>query len=660
MGALVGLAVALVAWAYWPGLSGPFLFDDFGNLDVLGAYGRINNWPTFLYYVSSGTADPIGRPLALLTFLLDANTWPASPWPFKRTNLLLHLANTALLGWVVARLQAALLRKRPELRLSPVTPALAAALWGAHPFFVSTTLYVIQREAMLPMGFVLLALLAWDRAATCFSRQQAGSGWAWAVAGFGGATVLAGLSKANGFLAPLLAGLAYVWFFRPDGRLSTARDRPMDTAAMLCLGVPSLLVLAYLLQLGWQLWSVPLGGRDWSLPERLLSEPRALWSYVWGLALPRAGGGGIYVDDFVASRGWLTPMTTLPAMVALAASAIAAVAWRHRFPIASFAWLFFILAHLMESTTVPLELYFEHRNYLPAMFLGWPVAHALLRPGVYPRYRAAAAALLLGTLLLLTHQRAITWGNPALLGALSAVDKTDSARAQVNAARQEIEQGNPVAGLARIRAVQHEQPGSVDVAITSIGMHCAITGALPEDAFARARHTLATAKTWNYGLYQWMQDAAADPTVRHCRGFGVSGLRALISAAEANPQSRTPRRQRDLLHVRGRVALSDGNAALGFRWFNAALLLVPDPEYALVQAAALGGADVPGLGVRHLDFYQHIQANQSTLPVNDMSSAHVWLLRHYGYYGNELSRLRERLQSDAERQSRKTTPQDAR
>jgi hypothetical protein len=69
--------------------------------------------------------------------------------------------------------------------------------------------------------------------------------------------------------------------------------------------------MVYLLQLGWQLWSVPqLGGRDWTLPERLLSEPRALWRYVSRLALPRAGGGGIYVDDFATSHGWLDPATT--------------------------------------------------------------------------------------------------------------------------------------------------------------------------------------------------------------------------------------------------------------------------------------------------------------------------------------------------------------
>jgi hypothetical protein len=646
--AVAGMALALIAWAYWPGLNGPFLFDDYGNLDALGAYGRVNSWPTFLYYITSGTADPTGRPIALLTFLLDAHTWPAAPWPFKRTNLALHLLNTALLSWVVARLQAGLQRRHPEITTSPWTPALAATLWGVHPFFVSTTLYVVQREAMLPLAFVLLALLAWDRAVLCFARQRNHAGWTWAIAGMGGATVLAGLSKANGFLAPLLVGLAYLWFLRPREPAYSMRLRAMDRAAIFCLALPSVLVLIYLVHVGWQLWSVPhLAGRDWNLPERLLSEPRALWRYVLRLVLPRAGGGGIYVDDFAASRGWLDPVTTLPAMVALVASVIAAAAWRHRFPVASFAWLFFLTAHLLEGSTIPLELYFEHRNYVPAAFLGWPLAHALLRIGAHGRPRAVLAAVVLCGLLFLTHQRALVWGNGVLLTTLSAQHQPDSPRAQITAAAEEMERGDVRAGLSRINAMQRRHPDSVDIAINALGFECQGTHALSANTLARVRRSLTTAANWNYGLYEWMQGAAHDATLRNCHGFGLPGLKALVSSAESNPQSAPPGRKRDLWHVRGRIALAEGDPELALQWFDAALLLKPDPEYALVQAAALGDAGAPALGVRHLDLYARTEAKAAALPVRDMPSIHNWLLRHYGYYGNEVSYLREQLQADA-------------
>ena len=94
-----GLAgLLLVAWlAYSPGLSGGFLFDDFVNLNAIGATGPVDDWPTFWRYVTSGSADPTGRPLAMLSFLLEARDWPADPHPFLRDNLILHLLNGLLL-----------------------------------------------------------------------------------------------------------------------------------------------------------------------------------------------------------------------------------------------------------------------------------------------------------------------------------------------------------------------------------------------------------------------------------------------------------------------------------------------------------------------------------------------------------------------------------
>ena len=96
--------LALALWAYRPGLSGDFLFDDFGTLPALGAGGSIDNADALGRYLTSGGGDPTGRPLALASFLVDANDWPADPYPFKHTNMLLHLLNGMLLCWLLLRL----------------------------------------------------------------------------------------------------------------------------------------------------------------------------------------------------------------------------------------------------------------------------------------------------------------------------------------------------------------------------------------------------------------------------------------------------------------------------------------------------------------------------------------------------------------------------
>ena len=81
---LLALACVMI---YWPGLSGPFLFDDFANLDALGQYNGVRDWQTFKLFVLGNASGPTGRPIAMLSFLIDARNWPTDPRPFKTTNL---------------------------------------------------------------------------------------------------------------------------------------------------------------------------------------------------------------------------------------------------------------------------------------------------------------------------------------------------------------------------------------------------------------------------------------------------------------------------------------------------------------------------------------------------------------------------------------------
>ena len=85
----------------------------------------------------------------------------------------------------------------------------------------------------------------------------------------------------------------------------------------------------------------------------------------------------------------------------------------------SFAVLFFVLNHLIESSLIGLELIYEHRNYLPSLFLFAPVAmgihslgHRLREKGSF----APRAFALLGVLLVLglgtgTYIRDMDWQN---------------------------------------------------------------------------------------------------------------------------------------------------------------------------------------------------------------------------------------------------------
>src|SRR5690348_17200816 len=108
----IGLVIVLVVCCalYWPSLHGPFLFDDFPNLSALTSIDHVGSWRDLGIYLSQPRGFP-GRPLSMLSFLLQKASWPDHPFPFKLVNLGIHL----LCGLLVYRLTTLLARHyRPE------------------------------------------------------------------------------------------------------------------------------------------------------------------------------------------------------------------------------------------------------------------------------------------------------------------------------------------------------------------------------------------------------------------------------------------------------------------------------------------------------------------------------------------------------------------
>lgn len=409
----VGLVLALAWLVYWPGLAGDFLFDDYSNLALLGMYGHIDSWQTFWLYLLSGFSGPTGRPLAHLSFLMDANFWPADAWPFKRSNLLIHLATgTMLFGLLRSLLLAA---GQPLIRAGWVA-LLAMALWLLHPFWVSTTLYVVQRMAQLSALFTIAGLWLW--VAWRWRNPPQGDWRTWLIAlvsvwGFG---LLAVLSKENGALLPaFVLVLEATVLSAMDVRRSRAVPASFRGLRWVVLGLPLLLLTLYMASAIPALVAGEAGGRAFTPLERLLTEGRILWDYVFNLVLPRPYSGGLFNDGIQLSTGLLTPWTTVLAWVAWLGVAIWAVRARRRYPLAAAAVLFFLAGHLLESTFWQLELYFEHRNYLPSMLLGLPLSvWWLTRARILKDIRVAVPVVLLVLLAAMTFMRANLWSSPYL------------------------------------------------------------------------------------------------------------------------------------------------------------------------------------------------------------------------------------------------------
>lgn len=650
---LLAAAVLIVAtWiSYHPGLSGGFLFDDFANLPALGETGPIRDGAAIARYLTSGKADPLGRPVALASFLLDANDWPADPRPFKTTSVLLHLLNGLLLFAVLDMLGRRVIPHAPSARVC-IAAWIGSAVWLLHPFLVSTTLYIVQREAMLPATFTLLGILAWLGADTGYRRESTRT-----VLGYGFAAALcvlfAVLSKANGLLLPMLVLVIDSTLLRP--LRASSSNPPFNTFRLLraCLWASTIIILAWLIRTAIVNAIGGLSHRPWTEGQRLLTEPRILWEYLSLLWFPHPYTAGLFNDTVIVSTSLLHPFTTLPAMLGIMVVIAGAIACRRRWPFGSCAILFFFAGHLLESTSVPLELYFEHRNYLPSMLLFWPLgiwfagANPALsndaRPFPSQAARYGLAVVVVVSLAVMTCANAALWGDTANQASVWARFNPDSARAQVGAAQVEIQHGLPESAVARLAPMLRERPEEVQIAFNLIAARCAMNELPPAD-LAAARYAIANTVDPGSLIATWFERSIGVVKRHGCPGLDLDSLAELARAGLTNRKLPAGRRQ-DLEHVLGMIALEERRPDDALSHFNRSLAFDVRETVALRQAAELGSAGFPRLGLQHLTEFDALPI-KTEADGPGMPALHRWVLRMQDYWPRERRRLEATLRAD--------------
>ena len=156
-----------------------------------------------------------------------------------------------------------------------------------------------------------------------------------------------------------------------------------------------------------------LGGRDFNTIERLYSETRVIFYYLKMIFFPLLSDLSLYHDDFEISKNIITPITTLYSIVGIFLISIFSLFLFKKLPLVLFAWGWFIISHLMESTFISLELIHEHRNYFASMGFIIAVVYGLskfkfnkVRPLIY-----IVCAVYIMNLAFTTWQRAVIWSN---------------------------------------------------------------------------------------------------------------------------------------------------------------------------------------------------------------------------------------------------------
>ncbi|HEU4709700.1 MAG TPA: hypothetical protein VFS17_10340, partial [Methylophilaceae bacterium] len=425
---LPSLIVALLAGLlYLPGLPGNFLFDDYPNI--------VNNPAIHLKEFSFGnlmqvisTPQPSGslRNLPNLTFALDYWRGGADPTTFKTTNILIHALTAFALVWFFRSLLLTI--GTSQLRASWLAAAMALA-WGAHPLLASSVLYVVQRLQTMGTLFIVLALLTYLQARRAQTAGRSGR------TGLLGAALL--WAMAMGCKEDAITLPAYTLALE----LTVLRFAAADTGLALRIRRTYLFVLAagaaaYVFVAIPHYWSWDAyPGRDFSSPERLLTQARVLVIYLWQIAWPLPSHMPFFYDWLQPSRGLLQPWTTLFSLTLILGLLVLAWRQRSKFPLLALGILLFFSAHFITSNVVGLELAYEHRNHFA--LVGAVLAIGSILSDACQRLRipnGAQAALCSGLLLALaaaTLARAHSWSSNLLFAQASTTAAPHSARAWI-------------------------------------------------------------------------------------------------------------------------------------------------------------------------------------------------------------------------------------
>ncbi|MDO8941437.1 MAG: hypothetical protein Q7U98_19950 [Methylicorpusculum sp.] len=350
-GLFLCLITLLYCWISLPGLAGGFILDDWPNL---GGLEQVKTHINPLQFSLSGVSSQLGRPLSLLTFALQAEHWPHNPFPFKLVGLGIHIANAWLIYWCCYLI--AQIRAWPQ-RSAWIFAGTVFTLWLFHPLNISTVFYVVQRMTLLAAFFSLLGVTAFLWGFRMSITGQTVKGLVIATLGIALTYSLGILSKENAVLTGLGISVLY-WLLLRSQNHSLLWD-----SWIIILGVmPSLIIFIYLcFDLDHYTRS------DFTPFQRLLTESVILQDYVDKILLPTPGKLNIFNDGFPVYKNVFDSFVTIKAVSLWLVSIALALIFRQRIPFLAFAVFWFLSGHLLESSIFGLELYFEHRNYLPSV-----------------------------------------------------------------------------------------------------------------------------------------------------------------------------------------------------------------------------------------------------------------------------------------------------
>ncbi|MDY6989215.1 MAG: tetratricopeptide repeat protein [Thermodesulfobacteriota bacterium] len=379
----------------------------------------------------------------------------------------------------------------------------AALLWLINPLHIQSVTYVVQRLNSMATMFYLVSLLLYiqgrlvQRAGPVGSeptKREKGqrpsmehpSGptskgkpmpW-WGVVLFAGAAlcwILALGCKQTAASLPIFV-LLYEWYFFQDLR----GDWPRGKMTYL-LGAMILFLLVAMVFTGLNPLKTIISRYeiyDFTMAERMLTEFRVVVYYLSLLFFPHPSR--LNLDyDFAISRSFLEPLSTLSSFLLIAGAMGLALYLAKRERLISFSILWFFGNLVIESSIFPLALIFEHRTYLPSIFV-ITVAVVVVFRYARPRWVAMTIVCVLALFCSMwTYERNEVWSDELSLWKDCVEKSPGLARPRNNLGLALAKQGKNEEAIKHYREALRIDPGS-EKAHNNLGLSLESQGKVEE------------------------------------------------------------------------------------------------------------------------------------------------------------------------------------
>jgi len=633
------LLTVLVAIIYSNTIFQEWHFDDYPNIvNNKGIHLKEITLDSILntFLKSGGYGhNNFSRPISRVTFALNYYYTGLNTLSFHLTNIFIHIV-TAFFVYLVFQKTLQILKSREGIQFNAIIyqdiALLGAVLWAIHPLQTQAVTYIVQRMASMAAMFYLMAMFFYIQGRLKHGELKKILYFIACVACW----ISAFFSKENAVLLPLSIIAYEVIFF------GFTKEKVFY---MLGLFVLFAMAVAFILLFTrgdsarsfYDVYSIiedkiikPYEHRPFTMLERLLTEPRILVWYLFLIICPVSDFLSLE-SDIVVSSGLFHPISTFTSILFILLLILFSIVIYNKSKILSYAILFFLINHILESSFLGLELYFEHRNYLSSMFIYLVISYGLVKLHLYyHRYNRVFMHYLVSFFIVsilvsqgnATYLRNDIWDTEETIHLDNLIKAPNNIRPRVTLSSYYIRQGKIDKALDILKeaeAIVHS--GSVRVQKNWIGM---LYHNIGSNYYERAEFEIAKTnllKSLEYDQYSWETHALLG-IIFFMKGEIDLSVKAYINAVTLNFTDAK------LFNMFGRALYASGEFNMALEAFQKGLQLAKDQQqHGLVKT----------IKFNTISCY---------LALEDMVSARNILLSVENYFEEKINKLSPNHQDD--------------